>query len=82
MTTLQASRYTAGTAPEAATGWTVARVTEPSRLFGANGVRTGPDGRLYIAQVTGMVCRWDPPLSAVQAIRIEVLRDFLARHMP
>ncbi len=26
---------------------------EPSRLFGANGLRTGPDGRLYIAQVTG-----------------------------
>jgi sugar lactone lactonase YvrE len=53
MTTLQAGRYTAGTAPEAAAGWTVTRLTEPSRLFGANGVRTGPDGRLYIAQVTG-----------------------------
>jgi sugar lactone lactonase YvrE len=25
----------------------------PSRLFGANGVRTGPDGRIYVAQVTG-----------------------------
>lgn len=31
------------------------------------------------AQVTGMLCRWDPPLSAVQAVRIEVLRNFLAR---
>ncbi len=29
------------------------RLTPPSRLFGANGLRTGPDGRLYIAQVTG-----------------------------
>jgi sugar lactone lactonase YvrE len=29
------------------------RVTAPSRLFGANGLRTGPDGRIYIAQVTG-----------------------------
>jgi sugar lactone lactonase YvrE len=28
-------------------------VTPPSRLFGANGLRTGPDGRVYIAQVTG-----------------------------
>jgi sugar lactone lactonase YvrE len=28
-------------------------VTGPSRLFGANGLRTGPDGRVYIAQVTG-----------------------------
>jgi sugar lactone lactonase YvrE len=29
------------------------RLTPPSRLFGANGLRTGPDGRIYIAQVTG-----------------------------
>jgi sugar lactone lactonase YvrE len=29
------------------------RLIEPSRLFGANGLRTGPDGRVYIAQVTG-----------------------------
>lgn len=28
-------------------------MTKPSRLFGANGLRTGPDGRVYIAQVTG-----------------------------
>ncbi len=31
----------------------MARLTPPSRLFGANGLRTGPDGRIYIAQVTG-----------------------------
>jgi sugar lactone lactonase YvrE len=31
----------------------VDRLTAPSRLFGANGLRTGPDGRVYIAQVTG-----------------------------
>ncbi|MGH3583680.1 MAG: SMP-30/gluconolactonase/LRE family protein, partial [Mycobacterium sp.] len=53
MTTFQPGRYAATSAPEAAAGWTVTRVTEPSRLFGANGLRTGPDGRLYIAQVTG-----------------------------
>lgn len=29
------------------------QVTAPSRLFGANGLRTGPDGRIYVAQVTG-----------------------------
>ncbi|MCG5431098.1 SMP-30/gluconolactonase/LRE family protein [Mycobacterium sp. MYCO198283] len=28
-------------------------MTPPSRLFGANGLRTGPDGRVYVAQVTG-----------------------------
>jgi sugar lactone lactonase YvrE len=33
--------------------WRLERVTAPSRLFGANGLRTGPDGRVYIAQVTG-----------------------------
>lgn len=36
-----------------AEGWTIERRTAPSRLFGANGLRTGPDGRVYIAQVTG-----------------------------
>jgi len=45
-------RELAGT-PAAAPGWRLERVSEPSRLFGANGLRTGPDGRVYIAQVTG-----------------------------
>ena len=36
-----------------ADGWRLDRLTAPSRLFGANGLRTGPDGRVYIAQVTG-----------------------------
>lgn len=49
----QPSRY-AGTHPvDVAPGWELERVTAPSRLFGANGLRTGPDGRIYIAQVTG-----------------------------
>ncbi|MEB3031932.1 SMP-30/gluconolactonase/LRE family protein [[Mycobacterium] nativiensis] len=39
--------------PTVAPGWRLERVTEPSRLFGANGLRTGPDGRVYVAQVTG-----------------------------
>src|SRR6476646_3657430 len=38
---------------DVAKGWRLQRLTAPSRLFGANGLRTGPDGRLYIAQVTG-----------------------------
>ena len=38
---------------EVADDWRLDRVTAPSRLFGANGLRTGPDGRVYIAQVTG-----------------------------
>lgn len=36
-----------------AEGWKLERVTQPSRLFGANGLRTGPDGRIYVAQVAG-----------------------------
>ena len=46
------ARYTAPT-PRVAEGWWFERLTPPSRLFGANGLRTGPDGRVYIAQVTG-----------------------------
>src|SRR5579875_2779247 len=46
-------RYPAGTAPQLAEGWRLERLTPPSRLFGANGLRTGPDGHIYIAQVTG-----------------------------
>ena len=38
---------------DVADGWRLERLTPPSRLFGANGLRTGPDGRIYIAQVTG-----------------------------
>ncbi|MGU3500149.1 SMP-30/gluconolactonase/LRE family protein [Mycobacterium sp. C31M] len=53
MTLLQAGRYPVASSPEAAAGWELNRLTAPSRLFGANGLRTGPDGRLYIAQVTG-----------------------------
>src|SRR5687767_8991899 len=39
--------------PTTADGWCVEHLTAPSRLFGANGLRTGPDGRVYVAQVTG-----------------------------
>jgi sugar lactone lactonase YvrE len=48
-----AGRYSAARTPSLAEGWSLTRLTPPSRLFGANGLRTGPDGRVYIAQVTG-----------------------------
>jgi len=51
-TSLQDARYLAPNT-NVAEGWRLERLTAPSRLFGANGLRTGPDGRLYIAQVTG-----------------------------
>lgn len=49
----QPSRYPVAHRIDVAEGWELQRVTAPSRLFGANGLRTGPDGRIYIAQVTG-----------------------------
>jgi len=53
MTAGPTSRYAAAKPVSPAKGWRVERLTPPSRLFGANGLRTGPDGRVYIAQVTG-----------------------------
>lgn len=47
------SRYPGSPQSRVADGWRLDRLTAPSRLFGANGLRTGPDGRIYIAQVTG-----------------------------
>ena len=49
----QGARYINTTAMSLAEGWSLERLTPPSRLFGANGLRTGPDGRVYVAQVTG-----------------------------
>ena len=50
---LQPARYTSATPISVAEGWSLERLTPPSRLFGANGLRTGPDGRVYVAQVAG-----------------------------
>jgi sugar lactone lactonase YvrE len=50
---LQSSRYATKGAVTLADGWTLTHLTPPSRLHGANGLATGPDGRLYCAQVPG-----------------------------
>jgi len=47
------NRFTAGSVVSTAKGWTASRVTPPSALFGANGMRIGPDGRLYVVQAFG-----------------------------
>lgn len=47
-----AGRYE-GSAIAGNDGWRVERVLPPSRLMGSNGLRAGPDGRLYVAQVAG-----------------------------
>jgi len=47
------TRYSGSGAASAAEGWKLTRLTKPSRLFSANGIRTGKDGRIYVAQVAG-----------------------------
>lgn len=48
---MAASRFDAtGDLRPSSPRWDIARLTEPNRLWGANGVAFGPDGRLYVAQ--------------------------------
>lgn len=62
-------RHQGAGAAVAAEGWTLERMTPPSRLFGANGLRTGPDGRIYVAQVTGsQVSAIDVDSGAIETI--------------
>ncbi len=66
---LQYGRYVAERPPGLAEGWTLERLTPMSRLFGANGLRTGPDGRIYVAQVSGsQISAVDIETGAVEAI--------------
>ena len=46
-------RYVSPSPAGTAEGWTLDRVTRPTRLYSANGIRTGADGRIYVAQVAG-----------------------------
>jgi len=48
-----AGRNREGVAARPGEGWVLHRMTPPSRLNGANGIRTGADGRIYVAQVAG-----------------------------
>jgi sugar lactone lactonase YvrE len=64
----QFGRYVAERPPGLAEGWTLERVTGISRLYGANGLRTGADGRIYVAQVSGsQISAVDPETGAVEA---------------
>ncbi|MBH0114650.1 SMP-30/gluconolactonase/LRE family protein [Novosphingobium sp. YJ-S2-02] len=63
------SRYAAPGGATAAPGWRIERASPPSRLFGANGLRTGADGRIYVAQVAGSaVTALDPDSGAATPI--------------
>ena len=49
---MDTNRYRAP-APNVQPGWRLSSVRDPSKLFGANGMRIGPDGELYVAQAFG-----------------------------
>ncbi len=49
----QSSNRYSGQSTSVASGWKCTQLTPPSALFGANGMRLGPDGRLYVAQAFG-----------------------------
>ena len=50
----QTSRYQSSAGGiSVAAGWKCTQLTAPSALYGANGMRFGPDGRLYVAQAFG-----------------------------
>jgi sugar lactone lactonase YvrE len=50
----QVSRYQSSAGGiNLAAGWKCTHLTQPSALYGANGMRFGPDGRLYVAQAFG-----------------------------
>jgi sugar lactone lactonase YvrE len=69
MTTPQTGRYASPIPQKIAEGWRLERLTPPSRLFGANGLRTGPDGRIYVAQVSGsQISAIDPDSGAIEVI--------------
>lgn len=62
-------RYATANPPTLAEGWAFERLTRPSYLFGANGMRTGPDGRIYVAQVSGsQISALDPESGAIEVI--------------
>jgi sugar lactone lactonase YvrE len=63
------SRYTGLAPANAAEGWAITRLTPPSRLSGANGIRTGVDGRIYIASVpSSSISAINPDSGAIEVI--------------
>lgn len=52
-------------------GWQFDYLIPPSRLFGANGIRSGTDGRIYVAQVAGcQVSAIDPVTGDIEHLKI------------
>ena len=63
------SRYHAPAGPQAAAGWQLSHLTSPSDLYGANGMRIGPDGKIYVVQAFGsQVSALDPATGAYETV--------------
>ena len=66
--TVLPSRYS-GPPAIVAEGWSLSRLTQPSRLSGANGIRTGADGRIYVASVpSSSVTAINPDTGVIETI--------------
>ncbi|WP_338054255.1 hypothetical protein, partial [Streptomyces spiramenti] len=58
-----------GPAPRVEPEWVLRRLNAPSRLWGANGIAFGPDGRLYVAQyLAGMISALDPASGDIEPV--------------
>ncbi len=54
---------------QAAPGWTLSNVIAPSALYGANGMKIGPDGALYVAQAFGsQISALDPDTGGAETV--------------
>jgi sugar lactone lactonase YvrE len=55
-----------------ADGWSVDHLLPPSRPHGANGIRTGADGRIYVAQLSGSrVSAIDPDSGVIEHLETQ-----------
>jgi sugar lactone lactonase YvrE len=55
--------------PAALSGWRLEVVAPPARLFGANGLRIGPDGRLWLAELVGdHLTAWDAEADVLSVV--------------
>ena len=64
------TRYGEEIQPQAVAGWQLTRASSASALFGANGMRMGSDGKLYVGVV------WQDKASAFGAVCV-LIDDFV-----
>ena len=66
---MNTGRYSTPAAANTAPGWTLTTLLTPSPLFGANGMKIGPDGELYVAQAFGsQISALDPNSGSARTV--------------